>query len=171
MAKDGHCVFYVFAKPLDNLPIDETDPLASTLMDKNILRNIFFKYYDDPGALLKTLLEMHMASVKPRLIIVDFLHKFYDELDTLPSANLKDTFYREFICKHMLIMATIQNTVDTLAKQFNSQCVSIVCLDTGSNSIYNRFKQQIVDFYYYEENVIFNTGRHLLESFDFDALK
>lgn len=154
------------AKPLETLPVDENDPMSTKLLDPNILRNIIFKYMKEPSALLNVLLEISTSALKPRLIIIDYLHTFFSDLD--PSANEKNDFYNEFIRKHMLIVATVQNSVDVLTKHFGTECSSVICLNPSAHKAYDRFEQTIVDLYYYKKYSVFSTSTELIKSFNFN---
>lgn len=114
---------------------------------------------------MNILLEINVSRVKPRLIIVDFLHTFFSDVENLPSANLKQDLYDNFIRKHMLIVAFVQHSVNNVVKCMEKECFSIVCIDVLSNKVYERFVQSIVDQYYIEKNVIFDSVWDLLTLF------
>lgn len=157
----------MLAKPFTTLPIDD-DQVSASLANGNVLRNLIFKYISDPLEVTKVLFELIMAQMKPHLIIIDFLHTYFSDINNLPSANMKDDLYREFIRQHMLMIAAVKNTTDTLVKYINADCCSIVCVDTTVNKVYERFKQSIVDLYYCKENVVFNCSHELLKTFGFN---
>lgn len=171
VAKRGHRVLFIAAKPLEKLPVDENDPLAAYLLDGNIIRNIIFKYTNHADGFMNILLEINVSRVKPRLIIVDFLHTFFSEIENLPSANLKHDLYDDFIRKHMLIMAFVQHSVNNVVKCMGKECFSVVCIDVLSNKIYERFVQSMVDQYYIEKNVIFDSCADLLKLFETNVVQ
>lgn len=171
VAKRGHRVLFIVAKPLQRLPVDENDPLAPQLLDGNIIRNIIFKYTSQTDEFMNILLEINLSRVKPRLIIVDFLHTFFSDLDNLPSANLKQDLFDNFIRKHMLIVALIQHSVNNLMKFMKKECFSVVCIDVLSNKVYDKFVQSIVDQYYFKKNVIFDSSSVLLKWFETNAIQ
>lgn len=162
---------FIAADPLEKLPVDENDPLAPYLLDGNIIRNIIFKYTNQADGFRNILLEINVSRVKPRLIIVDFLHTFFSDLDDLPSANLKQDLYDDFIRKHMLIVAFVQHSVNNVVKLMGKECYSVVCIDVLSNKVYERFVQSIVDQYYIEKNVILNSSSDLLKFFETNIVR
>lgn len=145
--------------------------MAACLLDGNIIRNIIFKYTNQADGFMNILLEMNFSRVKPRLIIVDFVHTFFNDLENLPSANSKQSLYDDFIRKHMLIMASVQHSVNNLVKFVGKECFSVVCIDVLSNKVYGKFVQSIVDQYFIGKNVIFDSSSDLLKLFETHAVQ
>lgn len=104
---------------------------------------------------------LHETQPKPDVIIIDFLHTFFDDLSTLETD---DRLQEHFIECHMLIVAALHGAVDMLANGRNDHFISITCIDTERHCIYKRFIQTFVDLYYYKERCIISPN-HLVEHF------
>lgn len=147
-------MWFVTAKKLDGLPLDETDDdyLAIKI---DVLRNVYFKYIDEPRALIDEIFQLHMyRGTMPSIILIDYLHTFFDAPDTNDN---------DFMQKHMLIAASLHSSVESLTKCLKWNCYSVLCVDTTVNLLYDRFKQIFVDSYFSRPADIFASSRQLLE--------
>lgn len=80
----------------------------------------------------------------PKLIIIESLQLFFDNASSLIT-------YKEFIEKHSLTIASLQDAVQAVSKRSDGCCFSVVTLDNSENNFveyYEEFLQTIIDFYY-----------------------
>lgn len=147
-------MWFVTAKKLDGLPLDQTDDDYSSIK-MDVLRNVFFKYIDGPRPLIDEILQLHMyRGTMPTLIIIDYLHTFFES----PVGDDID-----FMQKHMLIAASLHSSVESLTKCLKWDCCSVLCVDTTTNPIYDRFMQIFVDSYFCRRADIFTSSGDLSE--------
>lgn len=120
----------------------------------DILKNTTFSYSKDASQLISFFLGMHSSyQPKPEVIVVDFLHTFFDThlLDMDTDANQQ----MNFIECHMLITAALHGAVDMFCRRnSNANFMSFICIDPQSHDVYKHFIQRYVDIYYYKENAI-----------------
>lgn len=136
-AERGQKVLYISTKQLNELPTTQS-------LQKDILRNITFRYHKSYTELVKTLLELHTWTIVPNLIIVESLQLFFDNGNNLIP-------YKEFIKNHSLTIASLQNAVQSLSNHSDKGCFSIVTLDSNENKFdgyYEKFLQIMLDLYY-----------------------
>lgn len=150
LAKTGRKVLFVAAKAPDSLPIDD----YADIIDKDILKNIVFSYSANATDLISYFLTVRNYQPKPDVIVVDFLHTFFDSIDSLDTD---DRMQLCFIDNHMLITAALFGVIDMLSHGSDTKFISVVCIDTLYHHIYNRFIQTYVDLYYYKEGTIFSS--------------
>lgn len=168
-AKSGHRVLYIRVSAFEELPIEDEDPIQ---INNYNLRNIYFRYLQTPSEVSKLLLELYSWSMKPKLVIVDFLHTFFmnssflsiSEENLLMESRNQIESEKEFIREHLLITASLHNAINLLAET-DSKCFSILCVNTRFHPIYQRFVQAYVDLYYYKEKVIFSNSCNLANAF------
>lgn len=143
---------------MDQLLFDKFNEEAQPI-SRDILRNIFFKCIKTPKALFDDLIKLHMhRGNHPTIVIIDYLDTFFGD----PIECDTDEFSRN----HMLITATLHNSMESLAKCLNRVCYSILCVNTERHSdIYDRFKQTFVDAYFTNTKDIFNSSNELRDVF------
>lgn len=166
---------YVANQPLEKLPIDDLD--ADTLttsapiaLNKDILRNIIFKYLKTSGDVLKLMLGLHTWNLVPKLVIIDSLHKYFVEpTTTMCNGELvigpTPTNYNQFIENHCLLTASVQNALDALSIRLNGHSFSIISIDFKDEhfaEFYNEFQKTFLDLYYYKANVFHRNGNDLV---------
>lgn len=139
---------YIAAKSPESLPIDDEYDDA---MYRDILRNTTFSYSPDPTHLIDVLWGMRTnCQPRPEVIVVDFLHTFFDYFTEL---DVDLSLHTNFMECHILMTAALISTVDmfcdgdttTTTKNF----MSIVCIDPQCHNIYKRFIQTYIDLNYY----------------------
>lgn len=94
---------------------------------------------------------MKQLQPNPEILIIDFLHTFFDDVSTLDTDQ---TLQAHFIDCHMLITAAAHNVADMLSKEICNKFISIICLDPECHSIYRRFVNTYVDLHYYQNDCI-----------------
>lgn len=152
----GRRVLYVAAKQPESLPIDDHDDIVY----REILKNILFHYSDSASDLISYFMVMRDFQPNPDVIIVEFLHTFFDYTNALDT---NDRLHMHFIESHMLITASVYGVVDAFSRNKESKFISIVSIDSSFHYIYQRFIQTFVDLYYYKENAIFTSINNLME--------
>lgn len=148
IAQSGKKVLYFAAKAPESLPIDDEYDDA---FYRDILKNIVFNYSQNASMLIRFLQDLRKYQPKPDVMIVDFLHTFFDDTSTLDTDG---RLHEHFIECHMLITASLQSAVDNLALGRTSKFISVVCIDPQHHYIYKRFIQKYIDLYYYKEGTI-----------------
>lgn len=139
------------AKPPESLPIDDdyNGPIY-----RDMLMNITFSYVTDAANLIDVLLDFRQYQPRPDVIIVDFLHTFFDYFSDL---DIDLSLHENFIECHMLMISAVYSAVDMFCNAYTSTTtnfMSIVCIDPKCNEIYNRFIPTIIDLYYYKKDSI-----------------
>lgn len=153
MAKSGKKVLYIAAKSPESLPIDDEYDEA---IYRDILRNTTFSYSEDPMKLINLFLEMRLnCQPRPEVIVVDFLHTFFDYFFEL---DVDSSLHEHFLECHMLMTATLLSTIDVYCNNDStsttSKFMSIICIDPQCHDIYNQFIQTYIDLYYYKQGSI-----------------
>lgn len=155
-ARKGQKVWYVRATQMDQLALNHFNEEDQPI-NRDILRNIFFKCVKTPKALFDDLIALHLyRGNHPTIVIIDYLDTFFGDLIE----------FDEFSRNHMLIAATLHNSIESLAKCLNRVCFSILCMNTERHSdIYDRFKQTFVDAYFTDAKNIFTSSNQLRHLF------
>lgn len=156
-ARNGQKVWYVTAKELEELPLVKNDAGQQSIINRDVLRNIYFKYLSS-RPLIEDIMQLEFYRSKPNIVIIDFLHTFFDSPDSATFDAM------EFMRRHMLITGSIHSSMRTLVRCLNTNCYSIVCLNRTFNQIYDEFIQIYVDSYFGKEN-IFTSSKDLLNAF------
>lgn len=142
------------AKSPESLPIDDD---YDDSMDRDILKNTTFIYLKDAPNLINVLFDFRQYQPRPDVIIVDFLHTFFDYFSEL---DIDLSFRENFIECHMLMTAALHSAADmfcnvnTSTSTTTTDFMSIVCIDPKCNDIYKRFIETYIDLYYYKEGSI-----------------
>ncbi|XP_055305230.1 uncharacterized protein LOC129569966 [Sitodiplosis mosellana] len=158
LAKSGKHVLYIAAKPPESLPIeDEYDDE----LYRDILKNIVFSYSSNAHDLINYFMGIQQMQPRPEVLVVDFLHTFFDNVSSLDTDH---QLQRYFIECHMLITAGAISAVDMLSNDSVTQFISIISIDPDYHRIYKRFIQTYIDSYYYKEGCI-STSSDLLNRF------
>lgn len=158
MAKTGRKVLYISCKAPESLPIDDYD--CDGIVHRDILKNIVFSYSVNATELIAYFMVVKNYQPMPDVIIVDFLHTFFDYIDSLDTD---DRLHSCFIENHMLITAAVYGIVDMLSHETNTKFISVVCIDASHHCIYKQFIQTYVDLYYYKEGAIFTSISDLMQ--------
>lgn len=158
LAMSGKKVLYIAAKAPESLPIEEYEDALC----RDIMKNIVFSYHPIATDLIGYLMGMLVIQPKPDVVIVDFLHTFFDNVSTL---DIDVQLQKYFIECHMAITAGLHAAVDMLSDETNKKYISIVCIDPQYHDIYKRFIQTYVDLYYYKEGCILRATDLITQSF------
>lgn len=155
-ARKGQKVWYVRATQMDQLPLNQFNE-EDQQINRDTLRNIYFKCIKTPKALFDDLITLHLyRGNHPTIVIIDYLDTFFGDVIE----------FDEFSRNHMLITATLHNSIESLAKCLNRICYSILCVNTERHSdFYDRFKQTFVDAYFTNTNDIFTSSQELRNVF------
>lgn len=109
-----------------------------------------FKYTPDSRELINFFPTMHKYT-KPEVIIVDFMHTFFDDFAALDT---NDQLQLSFMDAHMLMAGALHAAADGLSPGPDKKIISIICIDPQYHSIYQRFIQIFVDSYFFKEGAI-----------------
>lgn len=150
-AKRNQSVLFILARPLESLPVHNLDS-----MNPNSLKKITFRYIKSSRELMKVLLEVHTYGVKPKIILIDSLHDFFNDC----SCDVNNsTEYLNFFENHCLILSSLQNSIDYLSKATNSNCLSVISLNFSCEkftNFYKKMRDKLIDFYFYEPERLLN---------------
>lgn len=149
LSRSGKKILYLAAKAPESLPIEEYDDALC----RDILKNIVFTYCSRAPDLIAFFMEMQLIQPKPDVVIVDFLHTFFDDITSL-DADIQ--LQNNFIECHMVITAGLHAVLDMLSEDSATKYMSIICIDPQYHGIYQRFIQTYVDLYYYKDGCIFS---------------
>lgn len=122
-------------------------------LHRDILMNMIFSYSPNASQLINFFLDMRQYRPRPEVIIVDFLHTFFDDIST-SNENSETQSHTNFIECHMLITAALHSAVDMFSLGNTNDFISIVCIDPQLHSIYQKFIQKYVDLYYHKQGLI-----------------
>lgn len=155
MSREGYSVMYLTQQPIEQLPL--AIPNVGANADRDAFRNIIFRYCKSLSTLVQTLLELHIWSLCPRILILDSLHTYF----AIPSPDFGENplTHKEFAENHALVIASIQNAVDSLMTKTRVKCFSIVTTDFIGSPNYDQFKQLLVDLYYNQPGSIVDNCR------------
>lgn len=122
---------------------------------RDILMNIVFSYSSNASQLINFFLDLRQHRPRPEVIIIDFLHTFFDDIFTLTDTDDCDSALQtHFMECHMLITAALHSAVDMFTHGSTNDFISIVCIDPQLHCLYKKFIQKYVDLYYYKEGSI-----------------
>lgn len=151
LAKSGKKVLYIATKAPESLPLPIDDEYDDP-MYRDILKNTTFSYSTDATQLIKFFLDLREYQPKPEVIIVDFLHTFFEYFYAL---DIDASLHTNFIECHMLMTAALYSAVDTFCNSATTKnFISIVCIDPQCHNVYKKFVQTFIDLYYYKEGAI-----------------
>lgn len=161
---------YIAAKSPESLPIDDEYDYG---MYREILKNTLFSYSPNPTHLIDIFWDMQKnCQPRPEVIVIDFLHTFFDYFSEL---DIDISLHTNFIECHMLMTASLFSAVDMFCNGDSSNTtaaaknfMSIVCIDPQCNDIYKRFIQTYVDSYYYKNGSILSFD-DLMEKFPYQS--
>lgn len=148
LAKSGKHVLYIAAKAPESLPLENEYDDA---LRRDILKNIVFNYLPTARDLIDNFMDIKQMLPKPDVLIVDFLHTFFEDISSLDTDTQLQKYFIE--C-HMLITASAISAVDMLSIDTANQFISIVSIDPDYHDIYKRFIQTYIDLYYYKDGCI-----------------
>lgn len=123
------------SKKIEKLPIN--------IKDKNTLRKIIFMYFQSYESLLKYILDLSNWNTTPKLIIIELLN----EIIQYKTIKLED-----FIEKHCILIAALQNVINCNTKKLNEMCYSIVTINGNSSEHYKNILPVLINLYYYKNN-------------------
>ncbi|XP_031627662.1 uncharacterized protein LOC116343619 [Contarinia nasturtii] len=150
LARTGKKVTFISRKSPESLPIEDG---ADETLYRDILMNIVFSYSFDATELIKYLLGIEKLQPRPDVVIIDFLHTFFED-HLISSWDTDHNFQSHFIECHMLITASLFSTMDVLSNGSRDKFISVICIDPNRHKIYKRFIQTLVDSYYYKPDCI-----------------
>lgn len=133
-------------RPFDRLPIDDTQ-LAT--LNETVLKNVIFRYSSTCLELLNVLLELDTWRMAPRLLLIDSLQTFFKAPMTVDDSA--------FCADHCLLIAAIQNTIESLTKRHGKMCFSITSIDFDVEQFrpnYEGLRQTLIDLYFHRENQV-----------------
>lgn len=148
LAKSGKHVLYIAAKAPESLPLESE---YDDVLRRDILKNIVFNYIPTARDLVENLMDIKQMLPKPEVMIVDFLHTFFEDTSSLDTDTQLQKYFIE--C-HMLITAAAISAVDMLSVDSANEFISIISIDPDYHDIYKRFIQTYIDLYYYKDGCI-----------------
>lgn len=153
-AKRNQSVLFILNRTLESLPVRNFDSL-----NPNILKKIIFHYIKSPKELMKVLLGVHTYEVKPSIILIDSLHHFFNDWYCENHDDLSKTDYLNFFENHCLIVSSLHNSIEFFSKTANKNCLSVISLNFSYDKLahfYEKMKEKLIDFYFYEPRSVLN---------------